>query len=119
MKKLGLTKSTIFPGKGHIDMLIEMCREKVCDEIFNDCFWSDGQVTFVGATEHVTIPWLEVCLVHVSSALANPNDRSWDIAIKQSYHLHEFYHHPKHPIDYLYREYQSQTMWKKLKSNKL
>jgi len=110
MKKLELTDSPVFPGKNHEDMLLEMC-----SELIGDCYINGDETIgfFEENFKAKDIPWLEVCLLHLPKALASPNNRAWDIAIRQAYHLHEFYHHPKHPIDYLYQEYKDQTAWKK------
>lgn len=112
MKKLELTESSVFIGKIHADMLIEMCKH-----LIGDCYLNaDGTIGVVkGRFDAIDIPWIEVCLLHLPKALANSNNRAWDIAIRQTYHLHEFYHHPKHPVDYLYQEYQDHIAWNKLK----
>jgi len=110
MKKLELGESKLFPGQNHEDMILEMC-----NELIGDCYVNgDGTFGFFEkAFKAKDIPWLEVCMLHLPKALANPNDRAWDIAVRQSYHLHEFFHHPKHIVDYLYYEFQNQTIWKK------
>ena len=87
----------------------------MCQAFIGECYFNnDGTIGFI--TEKFKahdIPWLEVCLFHLPKALASPNNRAHDMSVRISYHLHDFFHHSKHPVDYLYREYQDQTAWKK------
>lgn len=107
MKKLELGESKLFPGRTHEDMIEEMCTELMLTNVHTSCYLDlDENVKFSGTEYSVYIPWLEVCMLHLPEVMANPNNRSHDIAVRQSYHLHEFFHHPKHIVDYLYYEYQ-------------
>lgn len=110
MEKLELGESSLYPGKNHEDMLLEMC-----NELIGDCY-ANGDETigfFEEAFKAKDIPWLEVCMLHLPKALATPNNRAHDIAVRLSYHLHNFFHHPKHPVDYLYSEFNDIRVWKK------
>ena len=113
MDNLKLGKSKLFPGKNHRDMLQDMCKEKVCNEKFDDCCWTVCGLMFLNVEENISIPWLEVCMIHLPNAMATPNKRSHDIAINVAYHLHNFYHRQKHPVDYLYSEFSNVRVWKK------
>lgn len=105
MKKLYLTQE-------NLDCLLEMCRE-----LLGHCISSGGPKAeidfFEGDLKNETIPWLEVCLVHLPAVLATPNNRAWDMSVRQAYHLQNYYHHPRHVIDYLYREFKDKTAWVK------
>ena len=110
MKKLELGESKLFPGRTHEELLMEMCKVLMGDCYFND----DGTIGIVeGDFKAQDIPWLEICMLHLPKVLANPNNRAHDIAVRQAYHLHEFFHHPKHIVDYLYYEFQNKTIWTK------
>jgi len=109
--KLELGESKRFPGKTHEEMIEEMCKLMFTDEYLNCYITSEGNVRFSGTVGILEIPWLEVCMLHLPKVLSNPNDRPHDIAVRQAYHLHEFFYHPKHIVDYLYYEYQNQTIW--------
>jgi len=112
MKKLELGTSEIFKSREHIDLLTEMCSELIGPATAVSDY-GDYEI-FISEGEHMgSYPWLEMCLLQLPKALANPNNRAWDISIRQAYHLHEFYHHPKHPVDYLYQEFKDQTAWVK------
>lgn len=105
MDKLEITEE-------HKRRLIQMCTDLIGICYFNN----DETIGFrIDATESVDIPWLEVCILHLPKALSTPNNRAMDISVRQSYHIHEFYHHPKHVVDYLYNEYQTQRVWSKSK----
>jgi hypothetical protein len=112
MKKLELTESPIFPGKNHKDMLLEMC-----NDLIGKCYWNIGDT--IGfpqdATNAVDVHWVEVCLVHLPKVLATNVNWDHSIASRIASHVHEFYYHPKHMVDYLYQEYQNNTIWKKTK----
>lgn len=110
MDKIILGESELFPGKYHKDMLLEMCIELV-----GDCYVNDNETIrfFEGASKFKDIPWFEVCMVHLPRAMATPNNRAHDIAVNLSYHLHDFFHHTKHPVDYLYSEFSDIRVWKK------
>ena len=109
MDKLILEDSKVFPGNHHKYLLLEMCKS-----LIGSCHWIDDSfiLFLIDKNKSVEIHWLEVCILHLPKAMANPNNRKWDIAIRQVYHMHEFYHHPKHPIDDLYREYKDKSAWK-------
>ena len=115
MKKLELGESEQFPGKNHKDMLEEMCRDLLG---YSTLCGLNSSVAFSfekegGELAGEVVPWLEVCLLHLPKVLETPNNRAKEIAIRQSCHLHEFFHHPKHIVDYLYYEYQDQRIWTK------
>lgn len=111
MKKLELTEE-------HREKLIEMCAH-----LFGSASWAQNYGKYEEGVLHtsdtdiyvdgVEIHWLEMCMVHLPKALATPNNRDWDISVRQAYHLQEFYHHPKHPVDYLYQEFKDKTVWVK------
>ena len=113
MEKLELGESKLFPKKTHDELLEEMCKLMFTDEYLNCYVTSDGNVRFSGTIGILEIPWLEVCMVHLPKALATPNNRAHDISVRLSYHLHNFFHHPKHPVDYLYSEFNDIRIWKK------
>ena len=113
MKKLELTESTVFPGKTHKHMIMEMCNKLIGTSlVISDVNFDKIRISGLG-----DVPWLEVCLVHLPKVMATPNNRAKDIAIDQSCHLHEFFHNPKHIVDYLYEEFQNNKIWIKNKKS--
>jgi len=113
MKKLELGESKLFPGKTHDELLEEMCKLMFTDEYLNCYVTTMGNVRFSGTVGILEIPWLEVCMIHLPKALETPNNRAKEMAIRQACHMHDFFHHPKHIVDYLYYEYQNKTIWTK------
>jgi len=110
MEKLELGESKLFPGKKHENMLLEMC-----GELIGDCY-ANGDETigfFEAEFKAKRIPWLEVCMVHIPNAMGTPNNGAREISIRLTCHIHKFFHHPKHPVDYLYGEYISNKAWRK------
>jgi len=113
MEKLELGESKLFQGKTHDELLEEMCKLMFTDEYLNCYVTSDGNVRFSGTIGILEIPWLEVCMIHLPKVMENPNNRAKDIAIRQTCHLHKFFHRSKHPVDYLYGEYNDNKTWGK------
>lgn len=93
--------------------LLELCKHYLIGEEFTECYWNDDKLRFMSLSGSTDIPWLEVCLLHLPKAMSTPNNRSYDISIRQAYHLHKFYHTKRHVIDYLHYEYENETIWKK------
>jgi hypothetical protein len=111
MKKLYLGTSDIF-GKEHLDMLLEMCNELI-GPASSVSAYGDYEIS-ISDGEHVgCYPWLEMCLVHLPRFLSTSTNWSHSIASRIAMHVQEFYHHPKHPVDYLYQEFKDQTAWVK------
>jgi len=116
MKKLELGVSKVFK-RDQREMLLDMCLHYISDDGLINFYWTENEeVGFVSSGNSVNIPWLEVCMLHLPKAMANVNNRPYDISVRLAYHLHDFYHHPKHPIDHLYQEYKDHTAW--IKKNK-
>ena len=110
MKKLELGTSEVFKTREHVDLLVEMCSELIGPSTavygHGDCeiFISEGE--YKGS-----YPWLEMCLVHLPKFLATSINWSHSIAGRVAFHVQNFYHHPKHPVDYLYQEFKDQNVW--------
>ncbi len=105
MKKLELTEN-------HLEMLIEMCSELIGPAtIVSD--YGDYEICISDGEQLGCYPWLEMCLVQLPRFLATPTKWSHSIAAKVAMHVQEFYHHPKHPVDYLYQEFKDTAVWVK------
>jgi len=110
LKKLELTEK-------HLEMLVEMCSELIGPATIVSSDYGDYEI-FISRGHHMgNYPWLEMCLVHLPKFLATPINWSHSIAGRIAFHVQEFYHHPKHPVDYLYQEFKDQTVWVKNSSN--
>jgi len=111
MKRLELTDSPLFEGMNHGDMLLEMCNELIGHSSF--CGLNKSITFSNGDFEGQVIPWFEVCFVHLPGFLETSTNWKHSIAGRIAMHVQGFYHHPKHPVDYLYQEYKDKTAWVK------